>query len=319
MNRHQHHTDRYVRRLPLVTDEQAARMSDEQTRQHLFDEITTQLVETDGRVGAGPVRLSRRTFVLVAALTLAALATVGWAVSNLMTPTTSSVACHLPDGAVSVIPPVTGDATVDCAAHWARETGAQPPELVAYDNGNGGIEVVPASTEPSEGWAELEPGVTQDPAVVELEAALDDHVSGLRTDCHLVDEARQVVDRELDRLGLAGWSVVVERGRADGTDTCTYFLIDARQQTVALIPIERLVAPGGTPAGRFADGLGRAFTDDCMTLDQAARRVSEVAAESNIDPAGLVVNEVDDEAAGCARIDLRVGGSFEVLIRGPVS
>ena len=319
MNRHQHPTDLYVRRLPLVTDEQAARMSDEQTRQHLFDEITTQPVETDGRADGARVRLSRRTFVLVAALTLAGLATVGWAVSNFMTPTTLSVACHLPDGAVSVIPPVTGDATVDCAAHWARETGEQPPELVAYDNGSGGIEVVPASTEPSEGWTALEPGVTQDPAVVELEAALDDHVSGLRSECHLVDEARQVVDRELDRLGLTGWSVAVERGQADGTDTCTYFLIDARQQTIALIPIDGLVAPDGTRAGRFADELDRAFTDDCMTIDQAARRVRDGAAEQDIDPAGLVINQVNDETADCARIDLRTDGRFEVTIRGPAN
>lgn len=316
MNRHQHHTDLYVRRLPLATDEQAALMSDEQTRQQLFEEITTQPVDTDDRASAGLVRLSRRTFVLVAVLTSLGLATVGWAVSTFITPTTSSVACHLPDGAVSVVAPVTGDATVDCAAHWVRETGEQPPELVAYDNGAGGIEVVPASTEPSEGWIALEPGVTQDPAVVELEAALEDHVTGLPSKCHLADEARQLVDGELDRLGLAGWSVVVERGQADGTDTCTYFVMDAQQQTVALIPIDGLVAPDDSVARRFAGQLDRAFTEDCMTLNEAAGRVLEIAAEQDIDPAGLMIHEVDDDTAGCASIDLRVGGRFEVTIRG---
>lgn len=319
MNRHQHHTDLYVRRLPLVTDEQAARLSDEQTRQELFDEITAQPVDTDDRVGGARVRLSRRTFVLVAVLASLSLATVGWAVSNFLAPTTSSVACHLPDGGVSVIDPVTGDPVADCAAHWTRETGEQPPELVAYDNGSGGIEVVPAGTEPSEGWAALEPGVTQDLAVVELEAALADHVTGLPSKCHLADEARQLVDRELGRVGLAGWSVVVERGQADGTDTCTYFVMDAQQQTIALIPIDGLVAPDGAPAERFADELDRAFDDDCMTLEQAARRVREVAAEQDIDPAGLMINEVNDEAASCARVDLRVGGRFDVTIRGPAT
>ena len=33
----------------------------------------------------------------------------------------------------------TGDPVADCAAEWRRETGHAAPELVAYDSGNGDL------------------------------------------------------------------------------------------------------------------------------------------------------------------------------------
>lgn len=319
MNRHQHPTDLHVRRLPLATDDDARRLSDDDAKQALFEDIVSQPIPADpgGSSDGGKVRLSRRAFVLVAALTAVSLATVGWAVSEFLTYTSSAVACHTPDGAVSVVDVVTGDPVADCAAHWTRQTGEHPPELVAYENVNGGIEVVPADTEPSEGWTALQPGVTLDPGVIELEAALDDHISGLPSQCHLAGDARQLVQREFDRLGLNGWSIVTERGQADGQDTCTRSIVHADQQTVALIPMDGLVAPDDTPTARFADALRRTFRDECLALDAAAQRIRELGAQQGIDGPGLIVHKVSDEAAECSRADLLVGGGFEVTVRGP--
>lgn len=217
---------------------------------------------------------------------------------------------------MTVIDSVTGDPVADCQAAW-RDLGLEPPALAAYDNGRGGIEVLPADTAPQTGWTPLDPGVVQDPRLLQLDAALNDHGAGLPSACHQLSPARAIAERELDRLGLEGWTIRADRGEADGTTTCTYYYLDPSQREVVLIPMEG-IAPSGPFAG-YARGLADALDDACLSVPQAARAARDLAVDAGIADMGLVIHEVVDESFDCARSDVNVGGRIEVIIRGPAT
>ncbi|MDP8929814.1 MAG: hypothetical protein M3O70_14895 [Actinomycetota bacterium] len=318
MKRREHPTDEYVRGLPLLSDEQARLLSDSDAKQALFQEILTMPADNRARPAPSPARPQRRSVVLAAMIATLTFAAVGAAAYFNSVETTTAVACHMADGSVSVIDAVSGDPLADCAAHWQQATGAQPPALVAYDNGRGGIEVVPEAAQVPDGWRALEPGVAQDPRLIELEAALGDHIDGLRADCYRVESARAITERELDRLGLDTWQAVAERGSADGERTCTYFLLDPDRQRVVLIPLEGMIAPSGSPHSLLASRLDQEL-DRCLTTEEAADLTREIAADVGVAPEGLIIQHVTDENAQCARADVNVGGRVEVTIRGPLS
>jgi hypothetical protein len=71
-------------------------------------------------------------------------------------------------------------------------TGEPAPDLVAYDDGMGGIEVLPASAEASEDRRALEPGTAQRPEIIEVEAALSDVAEGLVADCYRRPAAEEI-------------------------------------------------------------------------------------------------------------------------------
>lgn len=318
MNRHEHTTDEYVRRLPLVSDEQARLLSDSDAKQALFQEITSMTTDTQ----TAPTRPSardrvpRRTFALAAAIMTLSLVAVGWVVLTSIENSTS-VGCHTADGVVSIADAVTGDPVADCAAVWRQDTGSEPPDLIAYDNGNGGIEVLPEGSDAPSGWQQLEPGVAQDPRLIELDASLDDHIDGLPADCHRLDSARVIADREVDRLGLTGWQVVSERGEADGAQTCTYYFLEPERQRVVLIPLDSGDAPDDAPYRVLANRLGEALEEECLSVAEAVELTRRSAADAGIDENGVVVHQAVDDNSTCARADVNVGGRVEVTIRGP--
>lgn len=316
MSRHEHPTDRYVRGLPLVSDEQLRSLSDSEAKQALFEEIITMDTDTKALPATSGGRYSRRTIVLVATLALLSFAAVGTAAVYSAIQTTTAVACHGPDGGVSVMDSVTGDSVTDCAEHWRRITGEEPPALVAYDNGIGGVEVVPHGADVPGSWQILEPGVVQDARLIELEAALGDHIDGLLSACHRVDSGRAIAERELDRLGLDTWETVSERGSADGETTCTFYFLDSERQRVVLIPLEGMIAPGETPHTMLADRLGEEL-DRCLSAQEAADLTREIAADVGVVEEGLNIRELTDPDSECARAHVNVGGRVDVTIRGP--
>lgn len=320
MTRREHPTEEYVRRLPLVSDEQAAVLSDRSAKQALFEEITTLPTTTDTPPAAPTQpparhRMPRRSLVLATVLTILSIAAVGGAAVRWLAEQTTSVACHTDDSSVLVVDSVTGDPVEDCQAAW-RDAGLQPPALIAYDNGHGGIAVLPAGEEAPAGWEPLEPGVVQNPRLIQLEAALADYGSGLHAECHLLSQARTLAQREIDRLELEGWTIRAERGEADGTETCTYFFLDPEQQAVVLIPMQGLVAPDA-PFTVFARDLARTLEEDCLPTTEAAQVTREVAARAGVNDTGLIIHEVTDDTLDCARSNVTVGGRVEVTIRGP--
>lgn len=317
MNRHEHPTDVAVRRLPLVSDEHVRLPRD--AKQALFQEITTMPVEAAApTMSPQRARPPRRSLVLAATLGSLSIAAIAGAVV-LSSSSSTSVGCHTPAGGVSFADAVTGDPVVDCARIWEQETGTQAPPLAAYDNGQGGIEVLPEEEAAPDGWTELDAGTVQDPVLIELEAALDDVADGLTAACHDLRGAREVAAAELARLGLDTWSVVSERGEADGTDTCTYFYLDAAAQRVVLIPLDGPPAPEDAPYTILARDLAGLLSDDCLSIGEAAAAARRSADDVGLQAPGLVIYEVVDEAAPCTRADVNVGGRVEVTLRGPSS
>lgn len=319
MNRREHPTDKYVRRLPLVSDEQAALLSNRSAKQALFEEITTMPTTPDtvppaaAQTSAGQ-RVPRRTLVLVTVMSILSLAAIGGAAVMWPAEKTTSVSCHTDTNTETVVDSVTGDPVEDCKRAW-RDTGQEPPALIAYDNGQGGISVLPAEEQAPDGWEPMDSGAVQDPHLIQLKAALADYGSGLHAKCHALPEARDVAQREIDRLELKGWSVRAERGEADGTSTCTYFYLDPANRAVVLIPQEEVAPPDG-PFTAFARELSTVLEEDCRTVPEAAQVARETAVQHGVDM-GLAVHEVTDGTLDCARSDVTVGGGVEVTVRGP--
>lgn len=317
-----HPIEEQVRRLPLVSDEHARDIADRERRQTLFDAITSQ---APPRVPArtrtwSPTRSRgpRRLVVVTAMVAALGLATIGWAVMRGGDVATSTaVGCHLPDGGVTIVDGVTGDPVEDCSRLWRRMTDAPAPELVAYDNGSGGIEVLAVTEQVPDGWAVLEPGAVQDPALIELEAALADVAAGLGSECHQLEGARAVALRELDRLGFADWSVVAERGDADGTKTCMVAIVNPARQQVQLVPLQGMAMRDDDPLRAFARGVHDLVARECLTTPDAAAQIAQMAREADMEPSGINVQPVVDPDAACARAHVTVGGGVDVTIRGP--
>jgi hypothetical protein len=308
-------TNDAVRRLPLPSDEQVRLLSDPQAREALFEEIIS--MSTTPKHGATAPRSSnrrRRTILATLGAAFGTVAVAGTAWAMLQGSSTTATGCHLSGNSVSIVDAVTGDPVRDCEQVWQRETGSVPP-LTAYDTGEG-IAVVPTGREVPADWMALEPGVVQNPQLIRLAAALDDSIDGLRADCHRLDEAQAVVQRELDNVELAQWRIVPERGAADGRQSCTYFVLDPDAARVVLIPSPGLVDPDGAlPHDRLADELrSRWDRGACSTVPELERIVRAAAAGSQIDD--VQINIVEDPALDCATADMVVGGSIAITVRG---
>lgn len=311
-------TNDAVRRLPLPSDEQARLLSDPQAREALFEEIISVPTTTTDRSATAPRSSNRRrrsrTVLSTAGAAFGTVAVAGTAWAMLQGSNTTSTGCHLSENSVTIVDAVTGDPVRDCEQVWQRETGSVPP-LAAYDTGDG-VAVVPTGREVPGDWMALEPGVVQNPQLIRLTAALDDSIDGLRADCHRLDAAQAVVQRELANVGLAQWQIVPERGEADGHQTCTYFILDPAATRVVLIPSQGLVDPDGTlPHERLADDLrSRLDSAACWAVPELERVVRAAVADNKVND--VQINIVQDSAPDCATADMIVGGSISITVRG---
>lgn len=249
----------------------------------------------------------------VAALATTAAAGTAWAVFGGATDTTAT-GCYISENSVSIIAAVTGDPVADCARAWEQETGSVP-DLVAYDTGNGGIAVVPRGRDVPSEWTALDPGVRQDPQLIRLSTALDDRLDGLQSDCYQLPAARAITERELQAAGLTGWRIAADRGQADGSETCTFYITDAATRTITLIPIEGLVEPASdAPHARMAAHLREALDDGCRTRSEIVALTHEAARAAGVPD--IQINELPDPDLPCASADMRVGGAVSVTVRG---
>jgi hypothetical protein len=310
-------TDEAVRRLPLPSDEQASLLSDRRAREALFEEIIAMPTTTLHRAAAPSRQAPRRRKPLLASIGagVAIFGVAGTAWAMLQPSTTTATGCYISEDSVTVIDAVTGDPVRDCEQVWQRETGSVPP-LTAYDTGEG-VAVVPAGRAVPGDWRALEPGVVQDPQLIGLTAALDDSIDGLRADCHRLDAAQAVVQRELTNAGLTQWQIAPQRGQADGQETCTYFIVEPDARRVVLIPLQGLVDPDGVlPHDRLADDLRSALSGrPCTSVAEVASTVHAVVDDSRVDD--VQIHRVDDPALACATADMVVGGSISITVRGP--
>ncbi|MGN6241506.1 MAG: hypothetical protein ACTHNI_17400 [Cellulosimicrobium cellulans] len=215
-------------------------------------------------------------------------------------------------------PWLTGDPYADCTTLLA-ERGLPPIEDAVAFAWDGQTYVAPADQVP-DGVERLEGRSALDPAVVELQQSVTDRVDGGASACRTVAEGVAWAEEELDRLGLEDWTVGEHDSvpeAADGAQVCASVTVDVGGRAVVV---------GGTADsdGILEDplvtgivaALKGGITDRCVPLDEA-RAVADEAL-SAIDGT-FPTTSVPDDSVTCARVDLFVGGSFQVTVYGPTT
>lgn len=299
----------------------------ERVRNDLMATINDTTPRSNERSAPAPSgrRVRRRWLIPAAAVLVLTTAAAAWALARTSKDSTT-VACP----GNSIINAVTGDPITDCANEWRRSNGTQPPAMVAYDNGNGGVTVLLAADSAPDGHTELDPGPFQNTSLIQLQASLDDAGSGLSADCYDEQAARDIARNALDQLGLANWTITVDESRRpDGASLCAYFVIDPAMEHVELFGIETST-PQANPYEPYATALAEQLDATCLHLGEAASLARSLAARTVIEIDGtridlaeqaevLVVHEVEDPAAACTSSAVNVGGRVEVTLRGPNS
>lgn len=217
-------------------------------------------------------------------------------------------------------PALTGDPVADCQ-HYQELDGLEPiTDPVAFRS-DGLLFVAPRSQVPA-GATLVAPATATDERRRELAASVRDHVDGLRAECRSTAEAAAFVDAELERLGLGGWRVdVVENPpSADRPgDVCADARVDETGADVVRVVANSLPTPEAieasddTGVADLAGTLRRDITEQCLALGDAER----VAADALGTEFHWPLTAIPDPSARCTRVDLEVGGSVLVTLRGP--
>jgi hypothetical protein len=265
--------------------------------------------------------------VIVGVSLVLAGAAIGWALTTTSARDTVSVQCEI-EGSDTIIPSITGDPVADCAAQWRRDTDRNPPPLVAYDNGHGGITVAPAGQAPLPGARPLPGGATQNVSIVEVQQSLDDFVRGLNSGCFDNRTASEMTTRILARFGMEDWTV----RSVPSTDVSSSSaapaapqgcvgaaILDPAIRTVVLRALGGTMRPGA-PYERLAERL-RSVAEECMPLDATAKRVRSIADELGLSEAAheYQLTEIPENDAPCTTVNETVGGTIFLILRGPAT
>jgi hypothetical protein len=298
-----------LRRLSPVSDASAAAVFGVAGREELLAGVTGLPL---CRHAERP-RATRRRRPLVLALAVVVLlgtAAAAWALFRSSAQETTSVQCLI-KGSDAIIPSTSGNPAHDCAVDWNREFGTAAPPLAAYDNGLGGVTVIPRSEKPQAGWKPL---LSQDVALIQLQDSLDDYIGGLNSSCLDGNAATALARARLARFGFTGWTVSLRDGSATGT-CVTADIVDPGTQTVMLIPTGPPLAPATTQQ-KLAARLRR-LTQACESLPAAVAAVRSAASSVGLFSADYQLNAVTDNSMRCASIYETVGGTTFITVRGP--
>lgn len=328
-----------LRRLSRVSDSDAAAVFGAAGREELLAELAD-LPFGRPRARHAPAR-RRRLVLAVAALALVVVATAAtWViVSSGSAHETTSVQCLI-GNSDAIIPSTSGNPTHDCAVDHRREFGTAAPRLVAYDNGLGGVTVIPRGQKPQAGWKRLVSG--QDVGLIQLQNSLDDYIGGLNSSCLGSAAATSLAKSKLAQFGFAGWAIAMRSAESSstsqpapkvrpgekrapavatvGTKTCVAGdIVDPTTQTVTLIPTS--VATGTDTAFQKLAAKLRPITQTCESLPAAVASVRAAASSLGLtqtrSPNGYDLNTVADESMRCASIYETVGGTIFLTVRGP--
>jgi hypothetical protein len=304
-----------LQRLSPVSDEDAAATFGP-GREELLAGVTDQAFGRRRR--GGQKTRSRRPLVLALAVVAAAATAAGaWAVLHRSgAQETTSVQCLI-GSSDAVIPSTSGDPAHDCAVDYKREFGTAAPRLVAYDNGLGGVTVIPHSQKPQEGWKRLVSG--QDVDLIQLQDSLDDYVNGLNSSCFGTAAATSFTQARLAQFGFTGWTVSVRNpGSSSGAQTCVGgALVDPTTESVTLGSNPVATGPK-TVFEKLAVKL-QPVTKGCESLPAAIASVRATASSLGLTESatGYDLNTVTDNSMRCTSIYETVGGTIFLTIRGP--
>lgn len=329
-----------LRRLAPVSDAQAAEVFGVAGLEELLDGVTNLPL---GRAARPRQASRRRPLALGLALVVTAATAAGaWAVLHgSAAHETTSVQCLI-GSSDAVIPSTSGNPAHDCAVDYRREFGTAAPRLVAYDNGLGGVTVIPRGQQPQAGWKRLVSG--QDVDLIQLQDSLDDYVNGLNSSCFDNVAATNFTQARLAQFGFTGWTVAVRApdGPAttvptptvtmgdgakpapgestSGTRPCVGgALVDPTTESVTLFSSPVPTRPK-TVFEKLAVKL-QPVTRSCESLPAAVTSVRAVAAGLGLSESqgvrGYNLNTVVDNTMRCASIYETVGGTIFLTVRGP--
>lgn len=215
-------------------------------------------------------------------------------------------------------PELTGDLIADCAYYQDQVGLPQVPDPVAFWDPAVGLVVAPADQVPP--GADVRARAThEDLAVRELQASAADLVDGLPAVCRTTPEALDAAQAEVDRLALAGWDVVESDVSWEPHGPCAAYAVDADARVVSVHPdsadtLDAYVEAGWTMpfVAEVRDALREGIADRCVGLADAEAVVDRAIGGEHHWPTTVV--ETDTR---CTRVDLEVGGSMQVTLRGP--
>ena len=260
-------------------------------------------------------RVRRRPLVIaLAALVVFAATGAAWALTRGSARETTAVDCKI-GGGTTVIDATSGNPAADCAAIWP----APVPKLQAYDNGIGGIAVIPASETAPAGWTAIE---SQDVALIVLQERLDDNIVGLDSACFGSARATTFAQQQLDRLGFVGWTIAV-RSAAAGPADCYGGYADPTIKTVTLMAMGDQSGAATWPPHKLADSL-RPLTEECLSLPAMANEVVQRAtglgmSQTVENASNYQLKTVKDDTLRCATVTESVTGTAYVIVRGPAT
>lgn len=296
-------------RVVPMSDEEAASVFGEAGREGLLDAITR--LTPRGRPARRRLRRRSLVIALAAVVVVAAATGAGWALTHGSARDTTSIDCVI-QGADTIIEATSGDPAADCAVAWQGLTGKPAPQLRAYDDGIGGVTVIPSSQKPPAGWT---PIVSQNVALIELQESLDDSINGLNSACFGVSAATAFAQRQLDRLGLVGWTVQARSGFGPG-ESCANGVAEPEAKTISLMPVAGL-----NGRGALTNSL-RPLTKECLSLPAMRSAVEQRATSVGMsqtahDSRNYVLNSTEDDTMRCTTLYETVGGTIDLILRGP--
>jgi hypothetical protein len=299
-------------RLAPVSDSEAAAVF-AAGREDLLTGLTQQPV---GRAAVQRPARRRRIVLVLAALALAVTATAAtWvALGRAPAQETTSVECVI-RGVDTIIPSTSGNPAHDCAVEWQRELGTPAPRLVAYDNGDGGVTVLPHGQKPPPGYKRL---ASQEVALIELQDSLDDYINGLNASCLDGPAAAKLTEAKLAHFGFAGWTVKLRGGGTTTSGACFDMdIVDPSSSTVTLASFGA-PWPAGSRIQKLAGKL-RPLTRRCESLPAAVASVRAAANSLGLSESAHTyeLDAATDNSLRCASIYETVGGTIFLTVRGP--
>ncbi|GEM_PF-1472185 len=215
-------------------------------------------------------------------------------------------------------PSLTGDPIADCVTYQDLAGLPPIPDPVAFADAWHPVVVVPRDQVP-EGATVLATASPADLAARELEASLHDLVDGPDATCPSPEVLTVAAQAELDRLGLTGWRV--EQGEpAEVPGECADLGADRDAGVLLVRPesrdsLETMVARGDVVpfVQTVRDALRAGIADACVALPEAEAVVAAAIGTEHHWPTATI----EDPDAACTRVDLEVGGSLQVTLRGP--
>lgn len=280
----------------------------------------------------------RRRFIPIAAIAavLALSGGTAWAVANRgSSADTLNLSCPSPAGphsaqvdpdAHTIVHTVSGDPVADCAATWRKMTTAAPPAMTAYDNGHGGVVVLPAAATPPATYRRLAAGKYQQANAATLQRELDDVATGVQAQCYDYAEAKTRTEKILETLGMRDWTI--EQGHpgrvADGTHNCAAAGVDPAGHRVMIVGAGGL---GNDPLKPFAEDVHDVVERSCISTDEAVTVINSLAAHTVVRngdttvelgaPHVVDITTLDDPNASCTSVTVTVGGNVAVTLVGP--